>query len=471
MDERVRRQLVRLRELQRDGKLTSQQQLQLYRLIATDPEHAEYLEYVDRMNQQVAQQVGSYLDSQNLQSTVHDHIRERLRNRVRSQTLWDTLLRLLFREFVPITVLVVVTLVLITTWSQLYSYIQLIHTAFVSNEAVVTEITQPGTVDSNPVTLIHLLEWEENGEVGWDDQLLFSPDGRILVGLNTNGLVTLWDVQTGTVLYTLDGEHFRIYDAMFSPDGQQLYVLQEAGTIIQWDVTRGEQIASIRLTHDDIDTSTIGTFFVYPEEQTVATINAVGLIAFWSLEDARLIRVYETISNVDRISVAKEFSPDGQLLAIAEHGGTIALWRVRDGVRAYEFTDLSSTAADIEFNSDGTVIGATAFDTDMQVWEVPSGEIVQSWRRIYETTIAFSPDGQLLVTGRPTGDLLFWHIQEGIQIHTISMGNEMQSGINSVAWSPDGQFVAAKLYLRTSEDFPAGALRTNTIALWRINFP
>jgi WD40 repeat protein len=70
------------------------------------------------------------------------------------------------------------------------------------------------------------------------ESLAFSQDGRLLATGNSyeNGIISIWDVQTGILLRELDGHRNGVSNLAFSPDGRLLISGSYDGTLRSWGI-------------------------------------------------------------------------------------------------------------------------------------------------------------------------------------------------------------------------------------------
>lgn len=91
------------------------------------------------------------------------------------------------------------------------------------------EITPSGEV-------LPINEFKAKGE---DDHLLFSPEGHILLTVDRDGALLLWDIDMASELLSLSlGHTSNVTSLVFSHDGMKLASASKDGTVILWDWNR-----------------------------------------------------------------------------------------------------------------------------------------------------------------------------------------------------------------------------------------
>jgi WD40 repeat protein len=67
----------------------------------------------------------------------------------------------------------------------------------------------------------------------------FSSDGkRIVSGNITDGVVRVWDAESGKELRKYEGHTDRVYSVAFFPDGQRIASASKDGTVRIWRASR-----------------------------------------------------------------------------------------------------------------------------------------------------------------------------------------------------------------------------------------
>ena len=95
---------------------------------------------------------------------------------------------------------------------------------------------------------------------------------------------------------------------------------------------------------------------------------------------------------------------DGTLVATLTLGGPIRIWNTKDGSLANSFADGATTYQDVQFIGGNTVL---VYDDsgNVELWEVDSGKIAQSWRISGEpiVSVSISPSGDAVLCAQSGG--------------------------------------------------------------------
>ena len=205
-------------------------------------------------------------------------------------------------------------------------------------------------------------------------------------------------------------------------------------------------------------------FFQAPQDITGVALSPDGEILAWSLVDnsIQLIR----IADGKLINTMKEhtlpvfklrFSPTGDRLFSASYDTWVRIWdRNGEPLDAFQPTgadDLPKEIEGIGISPDGTMLGSIPFDGPARVWDLAEKTEVANLGGTggdAMSDIAFSPDGQFVAADQ-AGPLSLWRTSDWKKIW---------SGIFSMAFafSPDGRFLAysdiydENVFLRTLDD-------------------
>jgi WD40 repeat protein len=308
-----------------------------------------------------------------------------------------------------------------------------------------------------------LQEWNL-GERGVLD-VAFSPDGtRAAAGLWYDVTAIIWDVYNGQLLQTFSEDYQGtncdgVRELAFSPDSSR--IITAAGCnfkiVRAWNAESGEPLQVL----DDrgsahIASSADGRFLAWSVWEKVV---------LWDVMNQQELRTWNPQPNARFFGI--EFSPDSSLLAtFSWESRNLQLWDVESGKLIRKFGDYSTGIASAVFSPDGNLL-AVGSKNRAQIWEIETGKSMQIFRVPDESAhdLAFSPSGDILATAGGVSlfenvntkfwQIRFWQVETGDLLYTIIVPAS-SLWPPSLAFSPDGRL----LLTGSSED--------GTVRLWGV---
>lgn len=143
---------------------------------------------------------------------------------------------------------------------------------------------------------------------------------------------------------------------------------------------------------------------------------------------------------------------NGTMWAAGSDSGEIHLWYEDGRLLRLMLSAHTGRVNALAFSHDGQYLISASGDATIKFWHIESGTLHLSLHGHSSsvTSFAFTPDGLHLISGGEDGTMRLWDRRTGACIKTF---NNLHNNIVRVAWSPDGTLVAS-----------GGA--DNTIRLW-----
>ena len=273
-------------------------------------------------------------------------------------------------------------------------------------------------------------------------EIKYFPDGSKLAVASTIG-IWVYDVHTGEPIDLLTGHTGPVNSIVFSPDGNTFASASDDNTARLWDAHTRQHKASFVGHGDDVNSVAFS-----PDGKTLASGSDDDSVCLWNLQTGEQISRFEAHArNVSTVT----FSPDGSFLAsIAEsREDTICLWNPHTG-KLMNTIDRDSMVKSIFFSVVGNILASSSRQRTINLSDVNTDtrlvtcETEEWMHRVGGVEI--SPDGRTLAgvygsrwAGGVYGvGICFWDVTSGKLIKSI----EQKDAISSVAFSPDGSFIA-----------------------------
>src|SRR5260221_4532681 len=159
----------------------------------------------------------------------------------------------------------------------------------------------------------------------------------------------------------------------------------------------------------------------------------------------------QTGKEIQRFDLQLTFSPDGQSVAAACHDDSIELWDVKTGKESKVLKGHSDIVMSVAFSPDGHQIASGGWDRTLRLWDVGTGKEIQRYEQYMDVvnSVAFSPEGNYIVCNGVDGTVLVWdavHPAPEMSFRRPSkrFGQLSDSTLfRSVAFSPDGRLIVA----------------------------
>lgn len=242
----------------------------------------------------------------------------------------------------------------------------------------------------------------------------------ILASGSADRTIKLWNIQTGQCLKTLYGHTSWVWSVAFSPDGHCLASGSYDQTIKLWDVYSGECLKTL-----DDHTAPIVSVTYDSRGQWLASSSFDTTIKLWEVRTGECLKTFKGHGN----SVwAIAFSSDGTCLASCSYDQTVKLWDVQTGTCLHSFEGHLGPVVSLAFSASGQLLASGSFDRTVKLWSIKTKQclhtlyghtalvsalVFQSSSDVLEQADTGSDPHEVLLSGSFDETLRVWDVQTG----------------------------------------------------------
>ena len=287
-----------------------------------------------------------------------------------------------------------------------------------------------------------------------------SPDARLLLSCQGSA-ARLWSANDGYLIREFRDDSDQLKWARFSGDGKLVLSHSEHGGVLFWDPENGKLVRTLGLP----EAAYRGPLTLSPDERTI--IGFLGLYQgpqVWDLGNGKLLARMEDketpILTPSSVTVSgRSKSPSLNQIFVANDQTAVAIWTIMDGKQLINWKDgdwINGVAVSADGKYIASVHSTPKFSGKIEVRYTDSGKAIFAGETDHsENVVAFSPDGLRILTGTNDGSIESWS-RDGSR-HTLINRNEDQAKISTIVFSKDG-----KVYVSGDE--------TGVLNIWDAEF-
>ena len=272
------------------------------------------------------------------------------------------------------------------------------------------------------------------GHKSWVTAVTFNPRTATLASGSLDDSLKIWNLQTGSPLFTLNGHPRGVNDVAISGKGQVLVSCGDDSTAKIWDLSAGSHLHTLKGHMRAVTSVAIGH-----KGCVVASGSQDKVIHLWKLDKGTLIR---TLLGSPAAIRAVAITPDETSLIGGGLDNKIRLWDLKTGEMVRIFSGHLNPINDVAVSRDGLFMASASKDKTIRLWSLATGDIIHCLTGHTQevNSVEIARDNRTIVSGSNDGTVAVWDAKTGVQVHRLT-GHA--NTVTAIALHRSGRLIAS----------------------------
>jgi WD40 repeat protein len=266
----------------------------------------------------------------------------------------------------------------------------------------------------------------QTGHFGFIVDVMYSPNGQFIASGAEDNTVKIWDGATGMVTRTFVGHKGYITSLDINAAGDMLVSASKDNTIRLWDLKNGKELR--QLPAHSFYASAVA---FSPTNNIIASVSIDNTVKLW---DIRIAKEIPIPVKHDKSVNTLAFSPDGLTLVTGSDDKTVKVLNIPTNT-VKNLPDVPAEVTCVAFSADGTLLVVQCDDKKVRIYDAAKQTLMRTVDG-FARNIAVSPNGRFVASvADDESSIILWNALNGKRIRMIT-GNPPRT--TTLAFSPDG---------------------------------
>ncbi len=261
---------------------------------------------------------------------------------------------------------------------------------------------------------------------------LFGKESKTLIAGGSDGVIRIYDPETGQLVNVLKGHLAEIRALAANPVGGQLASAGADHSVRLWDFGEVSQARDFAGHEGPVWSAALS-----PDGQTLVSASADKTLRIWEAPTGKVL--HTLTGHASPVTVAL-FSPDGPWIASGGGDSLIKIWDAKNGKHLRDLAGHKGTVTCLDISADGKKIVSGSVDKTVKIWDAAGGkEVLSIDAQSIVAAVALRHDGQQIAVGTIDQPVCLYDLSGKL----IERCAGPTTAISSLAFSPNGRWLAA----------------------------